>query len=105
MAGRSRPGRLSVQAARSKSSPGAGFGVSIHVAMGWAAESSEPVRPHVLAFDYCDGKRVIAPPGFPYGAWKLMERLSLPMTSVRNDTGKAQKNAALATPVVVEAPG
>jgi hypothetical protein len=58
-----------------------------------------------FALYYCDGKLDIAPPGFQYGAWKPMERLSLPMTSVRNDTPKAQKNAALTTPVVVEAPG
>ena len=32
------------------------------------------------------------------------ERLPFPMTNVRNDTGKAQENAALATPVVAEAP-
>lgn len=58
-----------------------------------------------FALDHCDGKLDIAPPGFPYGAWKTMERLSITMPIARNDAGTAQKNAVFATPAVVESPG
>lgn len=72
---------------------------------GWRPNRASLYALTFFALDYCDGKLDIASAGFPYGAWKLMERLSLPMTIARNHTGNAQKNAALTTPVVVEAPG
>ena len=52
---------------------------------GWRPNRASLYALMFFALDYCDGKlAIIAPAGFPYGAWKLMDRLPPP----KKRTGK-----------------
>jgi hypothetical protein len=65
---------------------------------GWRPNRASPYALTFFALDYCDGKLDIAPAGFPYGAWKLMERLSRPMAHARIDTVR-REDSSLPTPI------
>jgi len=68
---------------------------------GWRPNRASLYAITFFALDHCDGKLDITPRGFPYGAWKLMDRLPPPKMQVRRETGEAQENAVLTTPAVV----
>jgi len=67
---------------------------------GWRPNRASLYALTFFALNYCAGKLDFAPAGFPYGAWKLMDRLPPPKTQVRRETGDAQKNALLTTSAV-----
>ena len=67
---------------------------------GWRPNRASLYALTFFALNYCAGKLDFAPAGFPYGAWKLMDRLPSPKTQVRRETGDAQKNVVLTTPTV-----
>lgn len=72
---------------------------------GWRPNRASLYALTFFALDYCDGKLDIALVGFPYGAWRLMDRPLPPRARARQDTGKAQKNSVLTTPAVVAGAG
>ncbi len=72
---------------------------------GWRPNRATLYALTFFALDDCDGKLDITPAGFPYGAWKLLERLSLPLARVRRGEGRVQKNAVPTTPAVVKGAG
>ena len=72
---------------------------------GWRPNRASLYALTFFALDYCDGKLDIALTGFPYGAWKLMDRPPPSKARAPQDASKAQKNAVLTTPAVVQGSG
>ena len=72
---------------------------------GWRPNRASLYALTFFALDHCDGKLDIAPAGFPYGAWKLLDRPPPPKARALQDARMAQKNAVPTTPAVVAGSG